>query len=345
MATFLGIDYPTLWYLVVGGVFSGYAILDGFDLGAGAWHLFLNKEKSRRIALNAVGPVWDGNEVWLVIGGGTLFAGFPVVYAALFSAMYIPFMLFLAALIFRAISIEFRSKEPMLWWRRMWDISYSVSSILLGFLLGVVLGNVLQGIAIGKDFEYVGGGFFEFLNPYALMTGVTTLALFMMHGAIYLTMKTEGRLFAKFTILLRRAIIFFIVAFSITTLYTLIFIPHLSDDFKRNPQLFIVPVLAFLSIANIPRLAAKRRYRWAFFFSALTVSLLLILVAIELYPVLLYSTVDEAYNITAYNAASSEKSLGIMLTITAIGAPMVALYTLFVYKTFAGKVVMDEMSY
>lgn len=345
MATFLGIDYATWWFLVVGGVFSGYAILDGFDLGAGAWHLFLNKEKSRRIALNAVGPVWDGNEVWLVIGGGTLFAGFPVLYASLFSGMYIPFMLFLAALIFRAISIEFRSKEPMKWWRTTWDISYSISSILLAFLLGVVLGNVLQGIAIGENFEYVGDGFFEFLNPYALMTGVTTLALFMMHGAIYLTMKTEGRLFAKFTILLRRAIIFFIVSFSITTLYTLIYIPHLSDDFKNNPQLFIVPLLTFLSIANIPRLASKRKYRSAFFFSSLTVSLSLILVAIELYPVLLYSTIDPAYNITISNAASSEKSLGIMLTFVAIGGPMVAAYTLFVYKTFAGKVIIDETSY
>ena len=345
MATFLGIDYPTLWFLVVGGVFSGYAILDGFDLGAGAWHLFLKKEKSRRIALNAVGPVWDGNEVWLVIGGGTLFAGFPVMYATLFSAMYIPFMLFLAALIFRAISIEFRSKEPMKWWRTMWDISYSVSSIALALLLGILLGNVLQGLAIGENYEYQGGGFFEFLNPYALMTGITTLALFMMHGAIYLTMKTEGRLFVKLTILLRNAIIFFIVSFAITTIYTLIYIPHLSDDFQSNPQLFIVPILAFLCIANIPRLVKKQKYWPAFLFSSLTVSLLLILVAIELYPVLLYSTINEAYNITAYNAASSEKSLGIMLTITAIGAPLVAGYTYFVYKTFAGKVKIDEMSY
>ncbi len=345
MATFLGIDYPTWWFLVVGGVFSGYAILDGFDLGAGAWHLFLKKENSRRIALNAVGPVWDGNEVWLVIGGGTLFAGFPVVYASLFSAMYIPFMLFLAALIFRAISIEFRSKEPMKWWRNMWDISYSVSSILLAFLLGVVLGNVLQGISIGENFEYQGDGLVEFLNPYAIMVGITTLALFMMHGAIYLTMKTEGRLFAKLTILLRNAIIFFIISFSLATLYTLLYIPHLSDDFKNNPQLFIVPALAFLSIANIPRLARKRRYMSAFIFSSLTVVLLLVLVAIELYPVLLFSTINETYNITINNAASSEKSLGIMLTIAAIGAPLVAAYTIFVYKTFAGKVKIDEMSY
>lgn len=345
METIFGLDYPTLWFLVVGGLFSGYAILDGFDFGAGAWHLFFNKEESRRIALNAIGPVWDGNEVWLVIGGGALFAGFPVMYATLFSAMYVPFMLFLVFIIFRAVSIEFRSKEEMKWWRKSWDIAYSISSIMLPFLLGVVLGNVLQGLPLDNDFHYVGGPFFEFLNPYSLMVGVTTLALMMTHGAIYLLLKTEGRLYAKLTILLRNGIIFFIVTFTITTLYTLIYIPHLSDEFKNNPELFIVPVLMFLSIANIPRLAHKRKYRQAFLFSSITISLLLILVAIELYPTLLMSTLDPANSITVYNAASSEKSLGIMLTITAIGGPLVLIYMFFVYRTFRGKVKLDDTSY
>ncbi len=345
METLFGIDYPTWWFLVVGGLFSGYAILDGFDFGAGAWHLFFKKEKNRRIALNAVGPVWDGNEVWLVIGGGALFAGFPVLYASLFSAMYIPFMLFLMFIIFRAISIEFRGKEPMRWWRRMWDISYSISSGMLAFLLGVVLGNVLQGLAIGENYEYTGAGFFEFLSPYAIMVGTTTLALFMSHGAIYLLMKTEGRMFAKLTLLLKRGMIFFMVSFGITTLYTLLYIPHLSDTFKSNPGYFAVPLLVFLSIANIPRLASKKRYKRAFLFSSLTISLLLVMVAIELYPTLLLSTIDPAFNLTVYNAASSEKSLSIMLTIAAIGAPLVLSYTVFVYRTFRGKVKLDETSY
>lgn len=344
MATFLGIDYPTLWFLVVGGLFSGYAILDGFDLGAGALHLFFKKEESRRIAFNAVGPVWDGNEVWLVIGGGALFAGFPVVYASIFSAMYVPFMLFLLFLILRAVSIEFRSKEPMKWWRQMWDISYSVSSIMLAFLLGLVVGNILKGVSIGENFEFQ-GSWLQFLNPYAIGVGFTTVALFTMHGAIYLTMKTEGRLFVKITLLLKRAIIVFVLLFSIVTVYSLIYIPHLSDDFQQNPELFIVPLLAFLSIVNIPRLAAKRKYRHAFFFSALSVSLMLMLVAIELYPVMIISTLGEQYNITVYNAASSEKALGIMLIMAAIGAPLVLAYTIFVYKTFWGKVKLDETSY
>ena len=343
-ATFLGMDYPTLWFLVLGGLFSGYAILDGFDLGAGAWHLFFKKEKSRRIALNAVGPVWDGNEVWLVIGGGAMFAGFPVLYASMFSAMYIPFMLFLLFLIFRAVSIEFRSKEEMKWWRQLWDVSYSISSAMLAILLGVVMGNVLLGVAIGPNFDF-SGHWLEFINPYSVMVGITTLALFMMHGAIYLVMKTEGKLYEKLKKLLRNAIIFFVVAYVIVTVYTLIYIPHLSDRLSSNPELFIVPLLAFLSIANIPRLATKGKYLAAFIFSSISVSLLLILVAIELYPVLVISTVDPVHNITIYNAASSEKSLGIMLTITAIGGPLVLLYTWFVYRTFWGKVKLDETSY
>lgn len=344
MSNFIGLDYPTLWFLVVGGLFSGYAILDGFDLGAGALHLFLKKENSRRIALNAVGPVWDGNEVWLVIGGGALFAGFPVVYAFLFSVMYIPFMLFLAFLILRAVSIEFRGKEPMLWWRRTWDTVYSLSSILLAFLLGVVLGNVLQGMPIGKD-QTLEGNWLQFINLYAIMVGTTTVALFSMHGAIYLTMKTEGRLFARLTLLLKRAIVFFVVSFACVTVYTLIYLPHLSDSFKQDPLLFFLPLAALLSIANIPRLVAKKKYGLSFLFSSLTVSLLLILVAFELYPNILLSTIDPRYNIHIYNAASSEKSLGIMLIIALIGAPLVAAYTIFVFWTFKGKVKLDETSY
>lgn len=344
MATFLGIDYPTLWFLVVGGLFSGYAILDGFDFGAGGWHLFFREEEQRRIAMNAVGPVWDGNEVWLVIGGGALFAGFPVFYASLFSAMYIPFMLFLMFIIFRAISIEFRGKEPMKWWKRTWDVSYSVSSVMLAYLLGVVLGNVLLGIPIGENYEFK-GHWLEFLNPYALLVGLTTLALFMTHGAIFLLLKTEGRMYEQLKRMLNGGMAAFIILFVFTSVYTLFRIPHLSDTFINRPVFFVLPLLAFLSIANLPRLASKKNYLMAFVFSSLTMSFMLMVVAVELYPVLLISTVDETYNQTIYTAASSDHSLGIMLTMAAVGAPLVLSYTIFVYRTFRGKVKLDETSY
>jgi len=344
MSTFLGLDYATWWYLVIGATFTGYAILDGFDLGAGAIHLFFNKELSRRIVLNAIGPVWDGNEVWLVIGGGALFAGFPKVYAAVFSAFYIPFMLFLTALIFRAISIEFRSKEPMLWWRKMWDICYCISSSIVALALGLVLGNVLIGLPIDKAGNFTGNPW-SFLNVYAIMVSITTLALFMMHGAIYLVMKTESRLYAKLTVIVKNSTIFFVISALLLSFYTLLYVPHLSHRIKENTWLFFVPVTMVFAIANIARRITHRRYRRAFLSSSVVISLLLIIVAVELYPNLVLSSSGEAYNLTVQNASSSDKSLGVMLTVAAIGVPLVAIYTTFVFWTFKGKVKLDEMSY
>ena len=344
METFLGLDYPTWWFLLVGAVFSGYAILDGFDLGAGALHLFLKKENSRRIALNAIGPVWDGNEVWLVIGGGALFAGFPVVYGTLLSAMYIPMMLFLVLLIFRAISIEFRSKEPMAWWRKMWDYAYSISSISLSLILGIILGNVLHGMPIGADREF-SGNWLHFFNPFALLTAVTTLSLFMMHGSIYLALKTEGRLFAKMTKIINNTSLVFTILCGILSIYTLIYFPYILEKFRESPLLLLIPAMAFFSIFQLNRWAKRRRYKRAFLFSALSVSLLLILVAIPLYPHILISTSNPAHSLTVYNSAASTKALKIMLTFAAIGVPLVATYTTFVFWTFRGKVKMDETSY
>ena len=345
METFLGIDYPTLWYMVIGLLFSGYAILEGFDFGAGAWHLFFRKDLSRRIAINAIGPIWDANQVWLVIGGGALFAGFPVMYATMLSAMYIPFMLFLMFNVLRAAAIKFRSAEEMAWWRMSWDITYSVSCIMIAFLLGVILGNILQGFALGPNHKYYGGIFFSFLNPYAIMVGFTTLSIFMTQGAIFLLLKTEGRLHARLTFLLKNGMVFFIISFGITTLYTLVFIPEVTANFRENPIYFVVPVLSFLAVANVPRLVSKKKYMMALVFSSLTMAFLLILVALQLYPTLLISTIDPKYSVTIYNAASSQKSLGIMLTIVVIGAPLLVTYFFFLYRTFNGKVKLDDTSY
>jgi cytochrome d ubiquinol oxidase subunit II len=344
METFLRLDYNIWWFLVFGAVISGYAILDGFDLGAGALHLLLNKEQSRRIALNAIGPVWDGNEVWLVIGGGALFAGFPVAYAAIFSAFYIPFMVFLMGIIFRAVAIEFRSKEPMLWWRKTWDVVYSVASIIIALSLGLMLGNVALGIPLNDEKEFA-GDWLSFFNPFAIFVAITTLALFMMHGSIYLTMKTENRLYAKMRILCNNFIIFFVLSFVITTLYTLLYIPHLSDFFRTSPAAFIIPMIMVLSIANIPRQMKIGKYRYAFLSSSITIALLLVMVALEVFPFLLYSSTNQQNSITVHNAAASAKTMKILLTIAIIGTPLVGVYTTFVFWTFKGKVKLDEMSY
>lgn len=344
METFLGIELSTWWFAIVGAVFTGYSILDGFDLGAGAIHLLFKKEESRRIALNAIGPVWGGNEVWLVIGGGALFAGFPDVYATIFSSFYIPFMLFLVLLILRAISIEFRSKEPMLWWRKLWDILYSVSSSLIGFLLGVVLGNLIIGLPINEHFEYT-GTFLQLLNPYALLTGATTLSLFAMHGSIYLVMKTEKRLYTKLSLMVQDTSRVFVVFYMLLTIVTLVYYPHMANTIKRYPFLIAVPVVTVFNTINTRRLLESGKYLVGFFSSALTVALLLITFAMNLYPNIVRSTINPLYSLTVHNAASSPRSLTIMLIIAAIGVPIIALYTGYVFWTFKGKVKLEENSY
>jgi cytochrome d ubiquinol oxidase subunit II len=344
METFLGIDFQVWWFLVFGAVISGYAILDGFDLGAGALHLFLDKEESRRIALNAIGPVWDGNEVWLVIGGGALFAGFPIAYAAIFSAFYIPFMVFIVGLIWRGVAIEFRSKEPGIWWRKIWDIIYSFSSLTISISLGLMLGNVALGIPLNKYQEYEGTGM-EFLNVFSVFVSITTVALFMMHGAIFLAMKTENRLYAKLSILARRFTIFFVVSFGITSMYTLLYIPHLSDQLKLNPALFLLPVGMFIAIANIPRQIKRQQFGYAFISSSLTIAFLLVLVSFEVFPLLLRASNDTSLSLTIYNSSSSPSTMKTLLLIAAIGTPLIGIYSTFVFWTFKGKVEMDEMSY
>jgi cytochrome d ubiquinol oxidase subunit II len=222
--------------------------------------------------------------------------------------------------------------------------SYSISSGLIAFLLGVVLGNVIQGINLGADHVFR-GSFIEFLNPYALLMGVTTLSLLMMHGAIYLVMKTENRLYAKLTIMVKNTTIFFVMMILLTSFYTLLYLPHMAVVIRRYPELFAIPVMMVLAIANITRQITKRKYLFAFISSAVTINLLMVLVAMELYPNMLLSKISPANNLTVYNASSSHKTLGIMLIMAAIGVPLVVSYTAFVFVTFKGKVKLDEMSY
>ncbi|GAA4452349.1 cytochrome d ubiquinol oxidase subunit II [Nibrella saemangeumensis] len=344
METVLGLDLPTWWFLLLGALFTGYGILDGFDLGAGALHLFFRKEASRRIAINAIGPVWDGNVVWLVIGAGALFSAFPMVYGTLLSAFYLPFMLFLLALIFRAISIEFRGKEEMVWWRRMWDVSYCLSSVTIALLLGLILGNMVQGIPLNSQHEFVGSlsGFF---NPYAMLISVTTLSLFMLHGAMYLALKTEERLYARLTILVNQTSKFFIFCFLTSSLATLIYVPHMAAIFQKSPALFALPITALLIVLNIRRNIEQRKYFLGFISSSVITSLLLVLVALGLYPNLVFSNISPEGHISIYEAASTPKSLSIMLLFAIIGIPLAALYTIFSFWTFRGKVKLDETSY
>jgi cytochrome d ubiquinol oxidase subunit II len=337
-------DLNTTWFILIGVLLTGYAILDGFDLGVGSLHLLFKEDNERRIAINAIGPVWDGNEVWLVTGGGALFAAFPDVYATVFSGFYTAFMLLLFVLIFRAVAIEFRSKQEARWWRQMWDVLFSLASIFIAFLMGVALGNIVTGVPVGADKEFA-GSFFGLITPYTVLVGITTVALFMMHGAIYLVMKTEGEIQKKVKGWVNNSIIFFVICYVSTTMATLVYYPHMTEHFKSAPWLFVLALLNMLAIANIPREIYRGSEFRAFLSSCASIAALLALFAAGIFPDIVISTINPDYSLTIYNAASSQKTLGIMLTIALIGMPFVIGYTVTIYWIFRGKVKLNKMSY
>jgi len=341
---FGALDLNTTWFVLIGVLFTGYAMLDGFDLGVGALYLFARKDDERRIMLNSIGPVWDGNEVWLVTGGGALFAAFPNVYATVFSGFYLAFVLLLVALIFRAVAIEFRSKQPMRWWRQMWDIGFAAGSVVSSLLIGVAMGNIAWGVPIDVHGEFA-GTFWSLLKPYPLLLGVTTLALFMMHGAIYALMKTEGELQTQLRVWINHCMIFFIICYAVTTMATLLYVPHMASRVRANPWLFSIALLNMLAIANIPREIHRRRERRAFVSSCVAMIALMGLFGLEMYPDLVFSNPSPENSLNIHNAASSQKTLGIMLTIALIGVPVVLAYTVSIYWIFRGKVKLDKMSY
>ncbi len=338
------LDLNTIWFLLIGVLFTGYAMLDGFDLGVGALHLFTKEDSDRRILLNAIGPVWDGNEVWLVTGGGALFAAFPNVYATVFSGFYEAFVLLLVALIFRAVAIEFRSKQPMRWWRQMWDIGFSVGSLLSSLLIGVAMGNIAWGVPIDERGEFA-GSFLGLLRPYPVLLGVTTVSLFMMHGAIYAVMKTEGALHDKLRGWVNNCVIFFVICYATTTMATLLYVPHMAARVRANPWLFSVALANMLAIANVPRDFHRGRDWNAFLSSCAAMLALMTLFGLEMYPNLIFSWPNPANSLTIYNAASSSKTLGVMLVIALTGVPLVLAYTFVIYRIFRGKVKLDRMSY
>jgi cytochrome d ubiquinol oxidase subunit II len=340
----MNFDLNTIWFILVGVLFTGYAMLDGFDLGIGALHLFTKDDNERRVLLNSIGPVWDGNEVWLVTAGGALFAAFPNVYATIFSGFYLAFYLLLASLIFRAVAIEFRSKQPMRWWRQMWDVSFSGGSILAALLMGVALGNIAWGVPIDAQGEF-DGEFLGLLEPYPMLVGVTTVALFMMHGAIYGVMKTEGALHDKLRRWAMNCIIFFVMCSATTTMATLLYVQHMADRVRENPWLFSIVLVNMLAIANIPRAFHLNHDRRAFLSSCVAIITLMLLFGLNLYPNMVYSLPNPEYSLNIYNAASSHKTLGIMLIIACIGVPVVIAYTVCIYWIFRGKVKLDRMSY
>jgi cytochrome d ubiquinol oxidase subunit II len=332
------------WFTVFVILLIGYAILDGFDLGVGMLHLFAKKDEERRVMLNSIGPVWDGNEVWFVTAGGALFAGFPDIYATMLSAFYTPVMILLTGLIFRAVAIEFRSKQPMAWWRWTWDLIFFLGSLIISLILGLTIGNLIRGIPLDPEKEFT-GTLGTILNPYSFLVGLMTVSLFLMHGSIYILMKTEGEFHDKMRRWTNPSIIFFIIMYAITTMATLIYMPHMIEAFKNRPLFFLVAIANILLVANIPREIQLGRDARAFISSCLNVICLLALYAIGTYPNVIRAVNDPSLSLTIYNSSSSAKTLEILFLIALIGVPLVISYTIAIYSIFRGKVKIDPHSY
>lgn len=332
------------WFSVFVILLTGYAILDGFDLGVGMLHMFAKEDTERRMMLNSIGPVWDGNEVWLVTAGGALLAGFPDIYATMFSAFYFPAMLLLTGLIFRAVAIEFRSKQPMAWWRWMWDISFSFASLLIAAILGLLIGNLIRGISIDEHKEFI-GTFEELVNPYACLVGLLTVSLFLMHGSIYILMKTEGGLHEKMRSRTNPCIIFFIITYAVTTMATLIYMPHMIEAFKDRPYFFLIAIFNLLAVANIPREISLGRDGRAFISSCCNIVCLLALYGIGTYPEVIRAINNPENSLTIFNSSSSPATLKILFIFAFIGMPLVISYTVAIYYIFRGKVKLTPYSY
>ncbi|MGD2135167.1 MAG: cytochrome d ubiquinol oxidase subunit II [Gemmatimonadales bacterium] len=334
----------TVWFILFTVLIAGYAVLDGFDLGVGVLHGFAKNDDERRRHLNAVGPVWDGNEVWLLTAGGALFAAFPIVYATVFSGFYLALMLVVAALVFRATSFEFRGKVDTPRWRSFWDWSFVLGSLVASLLFGVAVGNIARGIPIDADGRFV-GSFLGLLNPFALLVGLVTLSAFVMHGAAYLLLKVEGDHRDRMRRWVRGSWLTFVGLYAAANGWALAALPHGFDGIATNPLIWLFGAALIVSIVTVPLAAQRQRDGLTFLGSAGTILAMIALPAIGLFPRLVPSSIDLAYSLTAYNASSSQRTLTVMLYIALIGMPLVLVYTAYVYRVFKGKVVLTEESY
>jgi cytochrome d ubiquinol oxidase subunit II len=345
----------TLWFYIVAVMVAMYVVLDGFDLGAGALHLWVARsDRERRTVLQSIGPVWDGNEVWLLAGGGALVLAFPRLYASAFSGFYLPLMMVLWLLILRAISIEFRShlKSPV--WRPFWDVTFSVSSLLLTVFLGAALGNVIRGVPLGEDGFFftplwtsfgIGQAELGILDWYTVSVGVTSLLALTYHGAMWIVLKTEGPVRARARQAAGAVWPLLLVAMVLVTVFTFSIQPQVSSRMNGNPWAYLFPLLALAGILGSRWATARERELQAFLGSAIFLVGMLVAAVFSLYPVVLPAAGDPGASLTIYNASGPDYAMRVALFWWIPGMILVAIYTTFVYRQMAGKVVMDPGAY
>jgi cytochrome bd ubiquinol oxidase subunit II len=323
------------WFSVIAILWTGFFILEGFDFGVGMLHsLIATDDAGRRAAINTIGPLWDGNEVWLITAAAAMFAAFPGWYATMFSAYYLPLVLLLAALIVRGVAFEYRGKRDTARWRGSWDVLLSVGSVLAPLLIGIALGGILHGVPVNSAQNYT-GSFADLFQPYAVFTGVTLLAICALHGATFLSLKTAGDLHERARHLARYiapVTCALVIGFAIWT--------HVA----HSTTFFINPIELLAILAAITALCAvyARRDGWAFTATTVTIASCIGAIFVGLYPNVMVSSTDAADNLTVHNTASAQYSLKVMTVVVVVLLPVVLLYQAWTYYVFRRRVSRSE---
>lgn len=330
------------WFVLWGVLWGVYFMLDGFVLGIGVLHNFLGKnDPERRVIINTVGPVWDGNEVWLITAGGATFAAFPTTYALMFSYLYTALLLLLFSLIVRGVCFEFRGKVDSAAWKKGWDWAILVSSFLVALLFGVAFGNIFAGLPM--DASGYHGSLLTLLNPYGLLTGVLFVLLFTIHGALYLSVKTVGEFSRRAHEAADRIWPFLLVTAVAFLIYTK-FATKLYDNYMANPILLAAPLIAVAALLSIRLLTAKGKLLAAFAASCATILMVVSTGVIGLFPNLIPSSIDPNSSLTIFNSSSSPYTLRIMTVVAFIFVPIVIAYKIWVYRIFRAPVTVEEVA-
>jgi cytochrome d ubiquinol oxidase subunit II len=328
-------DLNILWFILIAVLFGGFFLLEGFDYGVGILLPFLGRDdEERRMIINTIGPFWDGNEVWLLTAGGAIFAAFPHWYATMFSSFYLALALILIALILRGVAFEFRRKDERPGWRTFWDWAIFFGSLLPALLFGVAFGNLLRGLPIDASKNYA-GDFFLLLNPYALLMGLYGVVLMVLHGSVFLSLRTEGDLSVRARRVASRlwlpALVLLIVALGASYLATDMYT-------KLGVDPGPIPILGGVALLSVPWFLRRQRDGWAFVMTALTILTTVMTIFITLFPRVMISTLNPAWSLTIYTASSSPYTLTIMTVVALIFVPIVLLYQGWTYYVFRQRV-------
>jgi cytochrome bd ubiquinol oxidase subunit II len=327
----------TFWFIVIALLWTGFFVLEGFDLGVGMLHGILGKDEAgRRAAINTIGPLWDGNEVWLIVAAAAMFAAFPSWYATMFSGFYVVIVLLLVALIARGVSFEFRGKQDSPRWRRTWDALMTGGSLLVPLLIGFALADLLYGVPIDKDQEFT-GSMVDLVNPYAVLFAVTLLLLCVLQGATFLSLKTTGELEERARVLARRTAPVASVVMVVLIVWT-----HIIADRGVDPNpLQFVAVIAALAATWLLR---ERASGWAFAATSVAIASTVLSFFVDLYPRLMVSSTNTAYSLTVQNSASGSYALKVMTVVTVILFPTVLIYQGWTYHVFRERVRTDDFA-